>query len=345
MSNQTATGKIQRPRSDDRPLFDLCFGILGFPVVLVAHDLKLFSLLGEEPRTQSEICKLLNIAPRPAEAILGVCVSRGLVRVEGGRYSLTPVAEDYLLESSPTFFGGFLDLWSSTYSVYSFENLKKAVLTDSPQVYGGEDWIKSHEEQDALARVFTRGMHGHSVAPAMAWPEAVDLSGHRLLLDIGGGSGAHSIGAARRWPNLKAVVLDLAPVCEVAEDFIAREGLESSIETQVGDIWNDPFPKADIHFYSNVYQSFPPEKCRLLTRKSFESLEPGGRMIIHEILYNDERTGPFAAAAFNVVMLLWVEGRQYSGRELSAMLADAGFTDIEVKPTFGYWGIATGQKP
>jgi hypothetical protein len=45
-------------------------------------------------------------------------------------------------------------------------------------------------------------------------------------------------------------------------------------------------------------------------------------------------------------MLLWLEGaKQYSGRELSVMLTAAGFTDIEVKPTFGYWSIVTGHKP
>lgn len=45
-------------------------------------------------------------------------------------------------------------------------------------------------------------------------------------------------------------------------------------------------------------------------------------------------------------MLLWSkEGRQYSGAELSAMLADVGFVDIQIKPTFGYYSIITGRKP
>jgi hypothetical protein len=44
-------------------------------------------------------------------------------------------------------------------------------------------------------------------------------------------------------------------------------------------------------------------------------------------------------------MLLFTEGQQYSGAELVAMLREAGFTDIEVKPTWGYWSIVTGRKP
>ena len=50
-------------------------------------------------------------------------------------------------------------------------------------------------------------------------------------------------------------------------------------------------------------------------------------------------------AAFNVAMLIAMQGQQYSGEEISAMLAEAGFTDIEVKPTWGYWSIVTARKP
>ena len=48
----------------------------------------------------------------------------------------------------------------------------------------------------------------------------------------------------------------------------------------------------------------------------------------------------------NVNMLLqYAAGRQYSGRELSAILTEAGFADIQVVPTFGYYSIVVGRKP
>jgi Methylase involved in ubiquinone/menaquinone biosynthesis len=343
--SQDDSAAIRRPRTDDRPLWDILLGVWGYPAVFVAYDLKLFPLLAEQPRTLPEVCEGLKIARRPAEALLTVCASVGLVQVQEGRYSLTPLAEDYLLDSSPMSFGGYMDLMIANYSVWSFESVKKAVLTDSPQGYGGGDMFKTHEEQADRARTFTRAMHSGSMGPALAWPEILDLSGHRLLLDVGGGSGAHAIGAARRWPSLHAIVFDLAPVCEVAQEFIARYGLQGRIRTQVGDMWQDPFPMADLHFYAGIYRDWPPEKCRFLTRKSFASLEPGGRIIIHEMLYNDAKSGPFSAAAYSLTLLLWTEGEQYSGRELSAMLTEAGFTGIEVKPTWGYWSIVTGRKP
>src|SRR5262249_55280559 len=141
------------------------------------------------------------------------------------------------------------------------------------------------------------------------------------------------------------IVFDAAPVCEVAAEFIADYGLQTRIRAHAGDLWTDPFPPADVHFYSMIYHDWTPEKCRFLTRKSFESLRPGGHILIHEMLYNDEKTGPFPVAAFSMIMLGWTEGEQYSGREISEMLCAAGFRNIQVKATFGYWGIVTAQKP
>jgi O-methyltransferase len=94
---------------------------------------------------------------------------------------------------------------------------------------------------------------------------------------VGGGSGAHSIGAALKFPRLQGIVFDAPPVCEVAAEFIAGYELQTRIRTHAGDMWTDPFPPVDVHFYSFIYHDWTPEKCRFLTRKSFESLRPGVR--------------------------------------------------------------------
>jgi len=91
-------------------------------------------------------------------------------------------------------------------------------------------------------------MHSLSLAPALAWPELLDLSDACLLLDLAGGSGAHSIGACLCWPELRATVLDLPFVCDVAEEFVAAQRLDERISMHRADMWNDPFPPADVHF-------------------------------------------------------------------------------------------------
>ena len=338
---------IRKPRTDDQPLWDILGGIWGYPAVLVAHELKLFALLADKPLSLEEICTAKNLARRPAHTLLAVATSLGLLRLNDGHYALTPLAEDYLLEDSPTYFGGSFDVALKLSSVWSPASLKQAVLTDSPQgpFASTEDPFKASAWQAEQARSFTRWMHGISIGSALAWPDVVDLAPYRVMLDVGGGSGAHCIGALRRWPHLRAMVLDNPAGCEVAQEFAVQYGLQERLSTTVGEFWTDPFPPADLHFYGMIFHDWTPEKCRFLARKSCGALAPGGRIIVHESLFNEERTGPFAVAGLNVVMLMAMQGQQYSGKEIATILSDAGFTDIEVKPSFGYWSIVTGRKP
>jgi len=55
----------------------------------------------------------------------------------------------------------------------------------------------------------------------------------------------------------------LAPVCGLAEEFVAAARLQDRVRTQVGDMWVDTFPPADVHFYSQIYHDWPPDRCRL----------------------------------------------------------------------------------
>ncbi len=333
-------------RPDDGRLWEVLAGIWSYPAFLAALQIKLFELLSVRSLTLEEIAGAKGLQRRPAEALLAVCTSLGFIEKARERYRLTPLSRTYLLESSPTYFGHFLDGVTQLYPLFSVESVRRAAQTNSPQsdLSSAENQFEALGWQAERVQMFTRAMHSLSVAPAKAWAAKLDLSKTRAMLDIGGGSGAHAIGAVRRWPKLRATVIDAGPVCEVAREYINGAELSNRITTHVADMWNDPFPPADLHFYSMIFHDWPAERCRFLARKSFEALPAGGRIVVHEILFNDDRTGPFVPAGFNVNMLTMMTGEQYSGREISTFLAEAGFKRIQVKPTFGYWSIVTALK-
>jgi hypothetical protein len=79
--------------------------------------------------------------------------------------------------------------------------------------------------------------------------------------------------------------------------------------------------------------------------KSFDSLPGDGRLVIHEILFADDRTGQLAAASFNLEMLCWIMGQQYSAKELTSMLRETGFIDIGVRKCSSLWSLVTARKP
>jgi len=124
---------LHKPRVDDRPLWDVMLGIWGYPAVLVAHELNFFELLAEKPLTLEEVCKAKQLSRRPAETLLALCASLGLVSRRGERYSLTARSREYMLPSSPFYFGWFYNAWRPIISTWSPDSLREAVLTDKPR--------------------------------------------------------------------------------------------------------------------------------------------------------------------------------------------------------------------
>lgn len=344
-ASQPSTETVM-PRQDDRPLWDVLLGIFGLPAMFIAHRLDLFELVDAKAPTFDELCAGLKLERRTGQILASSATALGFLVLEGDRYRLTALSEDYLLKRSPTYFGHYWDLLIDNHQVFSFDALETAIVNNAPQAYGVEDIYKTHREEDERTRQFTRAMHAISVPPAIAWAGKIDLSVHRTMLDIGGGSGAHTLMAVDAAPALGGIIFDLATVCPVAEEYIAQYDRADRVKTHAGDMWIDPYPAADLHFYSHVYHGWAPDKCRFLSRKSFDSLDTGGRIVVHEFIYEDAgKTGPFPVAAMSMVMLGWGEGEQYSGTEIAGFLAEAGFCDIEIIPTFGYYSIVTGRKP
>lgn len=332
------------PRYDDAAAFEVATNLFVYPAMLIAHRLGLFERLGEGPRTLDEIGAALGLARRPAEALVNASAALGFVRRDGDRFALTARARDLLLPASRQYFGAFWDLMYDNGDTFSIAGLEAALRGDAPHVYGETDVFDSHRRHEALGMRFTRAMQSLSASHAMVWPTKLDLARHRVMLDVGSGSGANAVGALSAWPALRAVLFDLPAVCELAATFVDARWRER-VTLHPGDMWHDPFPAADLHFYSNVFHDWPADKNAALARKSFDALPSGGRIVLHEVLYRDDRGGPLAAAGYSLMMIGWTQGEQYTSRELRAMLGGAGFASIETIPSGGHFSLVTGVKP
>ncbi|HEV2099112.1 MAG TPA: methyltransferase [Stellaceae bacterium] len=334
-----------QPTDDQDAILQVLYANFGCFALLTAHNLQIFKLFESESLTASEAATRLGIAHRPMEILLTTLAAHRFLMKTGDRFAAGSLARNYLLESSPTYIGGMLDFAVATHSMCTVDNLEACIRSDRSLAYGRGEMFQEHAEQAARARVFTEAMHGQSIAPAMAWPGKLDLSGCRMMLDIAGGSGAHAIGALQKWPQLEATVYEMTPVSGFVSEYAQRYKLSDRLTSVTGDMWKDPFAPADLHFYSQVFHDWTPEQCRFLAEKSYATLPSGGRLIVHELLLDPDKAGPLVPSLMSMVMLLWTEGRQYSVLELTQMLESAGFTDVRTERTFGAWGIATGLKP
>ena len=74
-------------------------------------------------------------------------------------------------------------------------------------------------------------------------------------------------------------------------------------------------------------------KVRTLLRKVWERLPSGGALLIAEKLLDDDKTGPVPALMQSLSMLVCTEGKERTLAEYTALLRQAGFTQVEGRVT------------
>jgi O-methyltransferase len=180
------------------------------------------------------------------------------------------------------------------------------------------------------ARKYHEATYSVGLGAGRRFAKQVDMSRRKLLLDLGGGSGAYSIAAALAYPEIRAIVLDLPPVVEVTKEFIARHDLSARVMTAAADFTRDAFPRgADVVVMASNLPQYAPDVVREVVAKAFESLEPGGEMHLVGEMLNDDRKGPLLAALYALYEAIFDSGGvAHTVGECIGYLRQAGFRDV-----------------
>ncbi|HEX5088906.1 MAG TPA: methyltransferase [Nocardioides sp.] len=332
------------------PLMQLATAFWAFKTLAAAHELDLFPRLSGTPGVTSlELAEAWGIEERPADMLLTGCSALGLLEKREGRYVNSPLAEEFLVRGRPYYFGGFVQMLDQR--LYpGWGRLTEAIRTNRPTTWDPvvQDSLFDGEDPELLA-VFWEAMHSLSTFTARELGRAIDLSDARRLLDVGGGSAAYDIELCRLHPDLTATVYDLPKVVDIAAGKVREAGLDGRIETVAGDFFADAsLPGGhDTVLLSMILHDWAEERGRAILQKCWTALPSGGRLVIAELLVDDERTGPPAAALMSLNMLVETEGRNYTPAEYEAWLAELGFVDVHTVwfEAPGANGAVIGRKP
>jgi hypothetical protein len=344
------------PTSDDRRLWDLWLSGVHQPTIVAAEDAGVFSALGDSPGTAAEIAARLGYDERATRITLRLLAALRLLFLREGRYHLGDEARTYLVKESPWYWAPMANVGVSEW--HRDRLLEKLRRRDSDHVAGPEgtplastegrsadDWAAGSVSLQRAREVATR-MHAHSLSPAVGVARRYEFGGITRLLDVGGGSGCFMVAAAQAHPHLRCTVLDLPAMCEVARDYIEAAGVTDRVDTCAVDMFRQPWPRGyDAIFFSNVWHDWNVRTCQWLAARAFDALSSGGRILLHEMLLDDDGAGPVTAASFSMMMLLATQGQQFTSRELKDILEPAGFAGIEVAVTHSYYSVVSAFKP
>jgi hypothetical protein len=336
---------------DPSQIMQVGMGFWPSKTLLSAVELEVFTQLGDDALTGTEIADRVGLHPRATEDFLdGLVALRFLERdgVDGdGRYGNTPDTAAFLDKRSPMYIGGILEMANAR--LYGFwGDLTEALRTGQPQNEvkhtGTAMFEELYSDSDRLEQ-FMNAMQGVSLGNFHALAEKFDFSRYTTVCDVGGATALLCRILAERHPHLECTSYDLPPVAPIAQRAISAAGLEARIAVASGDFFAEPLPNADVITMGLVLHDWNLEKKMHLIRSAYEALPEGGALIAIENLIDDERRENVFGLMMSLNMLIeFGDAFDYTGADFAGWCSDAGFREVEVVPLAGPSSAAIAYK-
>jgi predicted O-methyltransferase YrrM len=326
MKDGQKTKKFNSPAG----LLEIAVGYQKSQTLFTFAELGIADLLAKKKMTFNELAKKLKIHPLAMERFLNACAAVGLVEKNGAAFTNSELSEEFLIQSGENYLGGQMKRYQNR-SYSQWQDLTKHLKNWKYGESAGENPETEDQGAEAMTEQHNLALlHGHALA------ESFDFSGFSHLLDLGGGTGAMSIGLCEKLPHLRATVFDLPENVEKAEEMIRKKKLQKRIKCVGGDILKDDLPEDfDVALLANLLAVFDAETNKDLFRRIHEHLPKGGASLVSGWILDDNRTSPDISVLFCLEDICWnapdVERTFSTYRD---WLEDAGFKQIKVKTYF-----------
>ncbi|MBL7817294.1 MAG: methyltransferase domain-containing protein [Saprospiraceae bacterium] len=163
------------------------------------------------------------------------------------------------------------------------------------------------------------------------------------LLDLGGSHGLYSIEFCKKYPNLKAEIIDYEPVRQYAQAHIEKHAMDGRVTFTAADFMKEDLPLSnDIVLLFQIIHQNVPEQNIALFKKIHAVLRQGGQLIILEQIKGIGGASQLSKSNTSFIALNLfhqASGNAYTFEEVRAWAIEAGFRKHTLKklnaPGFG----------
>lgn len=307
-------------------IFETTFAFAPTRVLVTGIDLEVFTRIADGYHTAANIAKAAQASPRGMEMLLNSLAALNFLTKSDGEYYLTPLAEKFLVKGKPAYYGNFVQhadaLWEP------WRNLTEVVRTGEPfkrvdREHGPEFF------QKLVPQLFPMSYPG---ARAAAEALGVGKAWKNLnVLDVAAGSGAWGIAFAQRDTGTTVTAQDWSGILEITRKFVKQFGLDGRFSYLPGELSEIDLgeERYDLVILGHICHSEGAEKCRHLISRAYRSLKYGGKLLIADMIPDDERSSFVFPLLFAVNMLVFTtDGNTFTMAEYRKWLQDAGFYNI-----------------
>jgi SAM-dependent methyltransferase len=324
---------------------------LGFwasKALLSAVEMGVFTELANGPQAFDHLSGRLGLHHRSSRDYLDALVALGLLQRSNGTYSNTPEADLFLDRHKPSYIGGVLEMANAR--LFGFWNhLTEALRTGRQQNEAKEDSGESPFEalyaDPARLKTFLSAMSGISRGANMAIAKMVPWSKYKTYADIGTAQGDLAVQIALANPHLKGIGFDLPQVGPTFEEYAEANGVGNRVSFQPGDFFTEALPKVDVLTMGHILHDWNLEEKKMLVRKAYEALNPGGALVVYDAIIDDDRSKNAFGLLMSLNMLIETPGGfDYTGAECIHWMKEAGFRDAFVEHLVGPDSMVVGLK-
>jgi len=293
--------------------------------LMAAVEIGVFTAISKGAGTYAEVAEALDIHPTNAERLMVMLCAAGLLEKAEGVHTNATDVERFLVEGKPGYMGPWITFTKPQWNEWG--RLGEHIRNNNLKVMGA---IETFTVADA--RRYHNATYSIGLGAGRRFVRQVDLANRKRIMDIGGGSGAYCIAAAKEHAGIRAVVLDLPVVCEVAREFIAENGVGNRVEVRPCDFTRDTFPTdCDVAIMASNLPMYSRDMIARVIRKSHDALLPGGEMHLIGEITNNERTGPWGPAYWGLGQAVGDSlGLAHSEADVTGYFRAAGFVDVGV---------------
>ena len=318
------------------------WGVGSTHVLLTAVELELFSVIAAGKRNVSLIAEETGAWERGLRILLDALVGMNLLIKNGDAYGLTSDSEVFLVKSSPFYLGQLIK--QGGYAIQMWSGLTKVIRAGKPCM--SVDAQHFEKFLPALAKVlFPLSYWFAQTFCASLLPQV--RREIREVLDVGAGSGAWSLSFAQLDRDVSVTAVDFPMVLKVTEEYAARHGVHSQYKFLAGNVRQLDLGtnKYDLIILGNICHSEGERNTKILLEKSYKALRRGGRLLLADVVPNNDRTGSLLALLFAVNMLLnTTEGDVFTFAQYNEWLQHAGFNSVTSANVGGDSPLILAQK-
>lgn len=298
----------------------------------VAADLAIADRLIDGPKSAEDLAVETGTHPPTLYRVLRALASIGVFHeLDDRKFALNDVAE-FLRSDHPLSVAPLARMLGADYEWKAWGELHHSVRTgDNAAVHalGMDVWEhrrlhpEDNEVFDAAMRTLTR-----SSADEV---RAYDFGQHRVIADIGGGTGALLAAILEAHPELRGIVFDqpqvVANVAPVLEDARVADRVEI-----VGGNFFDKVPDgADAYILRRILHDWVDDKCVEILRCIRSAMTNEATLLVIEGVVGRPNEDP-VIKFLDLMMLVSAGGRERTETEWRALLSESGFRLEQVLP-------------